>query len=80
MAVLLLADDGLIHLDDDIRKYIPDLYEYQHKVSINAMLGHFAGMGDYDTLNELLPAPLFSVSGKPFRQGDEDYLSIDCLV
>lgn len=77
MAVLLLADDGLINLDDDIRKYIPDLYAYPHKVTINAMLGHFAGMGDYDTLNELLPAPLRSVSGKPFRLGDEDYLSND---
>jgi len=77
MAVLLLADNGLINLDDDIRKYIPDLYEYQHEVTINAMLGHFAGMGDYDTLNELLSEPLHSVSGKPFRLGDEDYLSND---
>ncbi|MBT81230.1 MAG: penicillin-binding protein [Alteromonadaceae bacterium] len=76
-AVLLLADDGSIALSDDIRKYLPGLHEYQHTVTINAMLGHFAGMGDYDTLKALLSEPLLSSTGNAFRLGDEDYLSND---
>jgi len=74
-AVLLLADDGKINLNDDIRKYLPDLHDYKETVTINSMLGHFSGMGDYDTLKELLPKPLLSAAGGPFHIGDEDYLS-----
>lgn len=74
-AVLLLADDGKINLNDDIRKYLPDLYDYKETVTINSMLGHFSGMGDYDTLKELLPKPLLSAAGSPFHIGDEDYMS-----
>ena len=74
-AVLLLADDGKINLNDDIRKYLPDLHNYKESVTINSMLGHFSGMGDYDTLKELLPKPLLSSAGGPFQLGDEDYLS-----
>lgn len=74
-AVLLLADQGKIDLDDDIRQHLPDLNEYGVKVTINSMLGHFSGMADYDTLNKLLPKPLLSIAGGPFRLGDEDYLT-----
>ncbi len=75
LAVLLLADDGVINLNDDIRTYLPDLHDYGVKVTINSMLGHFSGMADYDTLNKLLPKPLLSAAGGPFRIGDEDYLN-----
>jgi CubicO group peptidase (beta-lactamase class C family) len=75
LAVLLLADDGVINLNDDIRAYLPDLHDYGVKVTINSMLGHFSGMADYDTLQKLLPKPLLSAAGGPFRLGDEDYLT-----
>ena len=74
-AVLLLADDGVINLDDDIRAYIPELHDYGVKVSINSMLGHFSGMADYQHLETLLPKPLKSAAGGLFRLGDEDYLT-----
>ena len=76
-AVLLLADEGKISLDDDIRTHLPDLYDYKTKVTINAMLGHASGMGDYRDLDKLLPTPLKSVAGGKFRLGDEDYLTIN---
>ncbi|WP_440053314.1 serine hydrolase domain-containing protein [Pseudoalteromonas sp. T1lg65] len=74
-AVLLLADQGKLNLDDDIRQYLPDLHDYGVKVTINAMLGHTSGMADFDTLQQLLPKPLLSSAGGKFRLGDEDYLT-----
>jgi len=76
-SVLLLADEGKINLDDDIRTHLPDLHDYGTKVTINTMLGHASGMGDYRDLDKLLPTPLKSVAGGKFRLGDEDYLTIN---
>lgn len=47
-AVLLLADDGAIKLTDDIRLHLPELKDYGRKISINSILGHFSGLGDFD--------------------------------
>lgn len=84
MAVLLLADEGKVKLDADIRKYLPTLYPYQAGVSINAMLGHVSGMGDYELVADSYEGPakatgvnLKSAAGGPFRLGNEDYLTID---
>lgn len=83
MAVLLLADEGKISLEDDIREHIPGLREYERKITINAMLGHFSGMADYDFIaigEGEEPSPglnLKSVAGGEFRLGNEDYLTID---
>ncbi|MEH6588693.1 MAG: serine hydrolase domain-containing protein [Halioglobus sp.] len=82
-AVLLLAEDGVIDLDEDVRKYLPGLVDYGSKVSIRAMLGHVSGIPDYESV--LMPQwgvtssvtiELKSVAGGPFRMGNEDYLSI----
>ena len=42
-SVLLLADEGKINLDDDIRKHLPELLDYGVPVSINSILGHIGG-------------------------------------
>lgn len=83
-AVLLLADEGLIDLHEDIRTYLPELADYGSKVTVNAMLGHFAGMGDYDMVGDSYEGKahgkytdLKSAAGGKFRLGNEDYLSID---
>jgi len=83
-AVLLMADDGLIDLDDDIRTYLPDLIDYGNAVSIRSMLGHASGIHDYEdalvTGDDIEEAAkeydLYSVAGGPYRMGNEDYLSI----
>jgi CubicO group peptidase (beta-lactamase class C family) len=50
-AVLILADQGKIGLDDDIHKYVPELPSYGVKVSIRQMLHHTSGiMDDYELL------------------------------
>ena len=70
-AVLLLADDGAIALTDDIRQHLPELKEYGKKISINSILGHFSGLGDFeDLLNKLRDS---SLSG--FFIGSEQFVS-----
>ena len=82
MAVLLLAEEGKISLTEEIRTYLPELREYGSRVTVNAMLGHVAGMADYDYVTDgdnsvLSPgANIQSVAGGPFRLGNEDYLTI----
>lgn len=83
MSVHLMAEDGLIDLDADIRTYLPELNDYSHKVTIRAMLGHYSGMGDYDLLASSYEGEkldnaidLRSAVGGPFRLGNEDYLTI----
>jgi CubicO group peptidase (beta-lactamase class C family) len=50
-AVLILADQGKIGLDDDIHKYVPELPGYGVKVGIRQMLHHTSGiMDDYELL------------------------------
>ncbi|WP_323846270.1 serine hydrolase domain-containing protein [Microbulbifer magnicolonia] len=70
MAVALLAEQGKIDLDADIREYLPDLIPYQHKVTIRQIIHHLGGMGDYDH-------PVFKkADGAEFRFGNEDYWTI----
>lgn len=72
MSILLLAEQGKLSLDDDVHKYLPDLMDYGHTVTIRQMLHHIAGMADYGDSPELFP----NANGEEFRWGNEDYLSI----
>lgn len=83
MAVLLLAEEGKIDLDADIRTYLKDLREYGEEVTVRSMLGHYSGMGDYDLIAGSFEGEkakgsidLKSVAGGDFRLGNEDYLTI----
>src|SRR5215510_9753007 len=57
MAVLMLADEGKIRLDDSIRKTIPELPEYAADITLYTLLTHTSGVRDYRTLG--------SVAGRP---------------
>src|SRR5687767_7409435 len=46
-AVLLLARDGKLSLDDPIRKHIPEVPESAAAVTIRQMLHHTAGLRDW---------------------------------
>ena len=45
-AIYLLKAKGLLALDDDVRKYIPELPDYGHKISITQLLAHTSGLRD----------------------------------
>jgi len=49
-SVMLLARDGKLSLDDDIRKYIPELPNYGKTITIRHILTHTSGIRDYLTL------------------------------
>ncbi|HEY3949601.1 serine hydrolase domain-containing protein [Phenylobacterium sp.] len=52
-AILILADQGKISLDDDIHKYVPELPSYGVKVSLRQMLHHTSGIMDANALLRL---------------------------
>ena len=50
MSIMLLARDGKLSLDDDIRKYVPELPNYGKTITIRHILTHTSGIRDYLTL------------------------------
>jgi CubicO group peptidase (beta-lactamase class C family) len=52
-AVALLAQDGRLTLDDDVRKHLPELPEYGKTITIRHLLTHTSGLRDYLTLMSL---------------------------
>jgi CubicO group peptidase (beta-lactamase class C family) len=49
-AILMLAQDGKLSLDDPIRKYLPGLPDFGVPITIRQMLAHTSGLRDYEQL------------------------------
>lgn len=49
MCIALLEEDGQLHLDDDIRNYIPEFPNYDEQVTVGNLLYHTSGIKDYYT-------------------------------
>jgi CubicO group peptidase (beta-lactamase class C family) len=69
-SILLLEREGKLSVNDDVRKHIPELPEYGHKVTILHLLNHTSGLRDYLTLMELAGTNTDSVTT------DEDALAL----
>ncbi|QQP94914.1 serine hydrolase domain-containing protein [Lysobacter enzymogenes] len=52
-AVLLLERDGRLSLDDDVRKYVPELPDYGRTITLRHLLQHTSGLRDYLVLQLL---------------------------
>jgi CubicO group peptidase (beta-lactamase class C family) len=52
-AVLLLAADGKVSLQDDVRKYIPELPDFGKRITLDHLLHHTSGLRDYHLLLHL---------------------------
>ncbi len=61
-AVMLQAQRGLLSLDDDIRKHIPELPKFDHVVTARHLITHTSGLREF--LN------LLSMSGRRLDHGD----------
>jgi CubicO group peptidase (beta-lactamase class C family) len=46
-SIVLLARRGKISLDDDIRKYFPELPRYESPITVNHLVHHTSGVRDY---------------------------------
>lgn len=51
--ILLLAEEGKLSLDDDIRRFLPELRDYGAPVTIRHLIHHTSGIRDYLTLQYL---------------------------
>lgn len=47
MAVLLLARDGKLTLDDDVRRFVPELPDYGTRITVRHLLTHTSGIRDF---------------------------------
>ncbi len=56
-AMVLLARDGKVSLDDDVRKYVPELSESQASFTIRQMLSHTSGLRDWGNLGGIAGRP-----------------------
>ncbi|HEU4516328.1 MAG TPA: serine hydrolase [Steroidobacteraceae bacterium] len=56
-AVLLLARDGKLSLDDPVRRYIPELPAYAAPVTIRQMLHHTSGLRDWGSVAWIAGVP-----------------------
>ncbi len=45
-AIAMLADQGKLSLDDDIRKYLPELHDFGQTITINHLVHHTSGLRD----------------------------------
>jgi len=52
-AIVLLAAEGKLSLDDDIRRFLPEMRDYGTPVTIRHLLHHTSGVRDYLTLMSL---------------------------
>ena len=46
MAVLMLADEGRLSLDDDVRKYVPEVPDFGTTITLRHLLHHTSGLRD----------------------------------
>ena len=69
-SILLLQKQRKLSVNDDIRKYIPELPDYGQKITILHLLNHTSGLRDYLTLMELAGIHIDSVTT------DEDALAL----
>jgi CubicO group peptidase (beta-lactamase class C family) len=69
-SILLAAEQGLLSLDDDIRKHVPELPDYGHTITIRHLIHHTSGIRDVLTL--------MAMAGKRIEdvQTVDDYLKM----
>ncbi|WP_282043109.1 serine hydrolase domain-containing protein [Winogradskyella flava] len=54
LAILLLEAQGKISLNEDIRKYIPELPKYKHVITIKHLLNHSSGLHDINRMSYMI--------------------------
>ena len=50
MSIALLVQQGKLSLDDDIRKYLPEMPKYDETITIRHLIHHTSGIRDYEAL------------------------------
>lgn len=48
--ILLLEQEGKLSLDDDVRRYVPELPDYGYKITLRHMMQHTSGLKDWGSV------------------------------
>ena len=76
-AIAMLAAEGRLSLDDDVRTHIPELPAYPHTVTLRHLLSHASGLREYTEAPALAgdgrdgATLLMQANGLSFRPGDQ---------
>jgi D-alanyl-D-alanine carboxypeptidase len=55
VAILMLAEEGKLALDDEISKFLPDFPTHNQKITVEHLLTHTSGIRNYTDMVEWLP-------------------------
>jgi CubicO group peptidase (beta-lactamase class C family) len=69
-SIALLAQEGKLSLDDDIRKYLPEMPEYDDTVTIRHLIHQTSGIREYEALG------LFGGRDPSSARSDKDILNM----
>ena len=68
MCIAILAEQGKLSFDDDIRTYLPEMPDYGNQITIRHLLHHTSGIREYLALVNLIGKPEGSVFGYTTRE------------
>jgi CubicO group peptidase (beta-lactamase class C family) len=68
MCIVLLARQNLLTLDDELQKYIPEIPQYSHPITLRHLIYHTSGLRDYLNLMDLV-----WVANRRSRRLKDDY-------
>lgn len=71
-AILLLEQEGKLSLNDDVRKYVPELPGYGEPVTLRQMMQHTSGLKDWGAVAAIAGWPR---STKTYSNDDAVYIS-----
>lgn len=55
MAVMMLVEEGKVHLDDKVNRYFPDAPDLWSQITVRNLLTHTSGIHDYESENSIKP-------------------------
>ena len=70
-AILLLEQQGKLSLDDDVRKYVPELKDYGTTITLRHMMQHKSGLKDWGAIAGIAGWPR---STKTYNNNDALYI------
>lgn len=70
-AMLLLEQQGKLSMDDDVRKYVPELPDYGDKITLRHMMQHTSGLKDWGAVAGIAGWPR---STKTYANSDALYI------
>lgn len=71
-SILLLQQQGKLSVNDDIRKFLPEMPDYGKPITLHHLMTHTSGLRDY--------AGLFDLAGIPEQNLTNDQNAVDLIV